>query len=83
MDPEARALLWRCRRGMKELDLLLSRYVDTHYGTASPADQQAFRELLEAPDPLIHAWCLGRAVPPTPALTALIARITSIPGGPG
>ncbi len=74
-------LRWRCRRGMKELDLLLSRYVDIHYGAASPADREAFHELLEAPDPLIYAYCMGRAAPPTPVLRALIARITSNPGG--
>ena len=73
-------LRWRCRRGMKELDVLLSRYVEAHFGDSSPADQQAFLELLEAPDPVIYAYCLGRAAPPTPRLSALIARITSGPG---
>jgi antitoxin CptB len=73
-------LRWRCRRGMRELDLLLSRYVDSHYGEASPADQKVFLELLEAPDPVIYAYCMGKTPPPTPELTALIARITSLPG---
>ena len=71
-------LRWRCRRGMKELDVLLSRYLDEHYGGASPADQLAFRELLEVPDPLIHAWCLGRARPPTASLSSLIGRIAAL-----
>jgi antitoxin CptB len=69
-------LRWRCRRGMKELDVLLMRYMERHYATASHAQQQAFRGLLEAPDPLIYAYCLGRRTPPTPALSSLIESIT-------
>ena len=70
-------LRWRCRRGMKELDLLLMRYVEEQYVAASPAAQQAFRELLEVPDPVIYAWCMGQARPPTAVLASVIERITS------
>ena len=69
-------LRWRCRRGMRELDVLLTRYVDRHYAHASSEDQEAFRTLLESPDPLIHAYCLGSEAPPTPVLAALIGVIT-------
>jgi antitoxin CptB len=69
-------LRWRCRRGMRELDVLLTRYVDRHYARASSADQEAFRTLLESPDPLIRAYCLGSEPPPTPVLAALIGLIT-------
>jgi antitoxin CptB len=70
-------LRWRCRRGMKELDLLLTRYVDEEYGRSAPAEQAAFRQLLELQDPLIHAYCLGREPAPTVALSSLIERITA------
>ncbi|MDB6083286.1 MAG: hypothetical protein JWN43_1167 [Gammaproteobacteria bacterium] len=76
MDPAIGKLRWRCRRGMKELDLLLTRYVDEQYPDAAPDHQQAFRELLEAQDPLIHAYFLGREAPPDAVLTSLIERIT-------
>ena len=69
-------LRWRCRRGMRELDVLLARYVDEHYARASREHQEAFRTLLESPDPLIHAYCLGSETPPTPVLASLIGRIT-------
>jgi antitoxin CptB len=69
-------LRWRCRRGMRELDVLLRRYVDERYTSASCEQQQAFRELLDAPDPLIHAYCLGLEAPPTPMLASLIGLIT-------
>jgi len=47
---------------MKELDVLLTRYLESHYAGASPAAQGAFLELLEAPDPLIYAYCMGQAL---------------------
>jgi antitoxin CptB len=72
-------LRWHCRRGIKELDVLLTRYVDEQYAEASPAAQDAFQRLLEAQDPVIYAYCLGQAVPPCAELAALIERITAAP----
>ena len=82
MTDSARAqrdrLRWRCRRGMKELDVLLSRYVEERYDTAPPAERAAFEALLEDQDPLIYAYCLK--VAPIPAhFAALIERITGQP----
>jgi antitoxin CptB len=68
-------LRWRCRRGMKELDVLLSRYVDEEFAQASSAHQQAFWALLDTPDPQIWAYCLGLEQPPTAVLGCLIRRI--------
>ena len=66
---------------MRELDELLRRYVDERYAASSSAHQEAFRELLDAPDPLIHAYCLGLEAPPTPVLAALIGLITEARAG--
>lgn len=70
---------WRCRRGMKELDLLLTRYVEEQFRDAPAAHQEAFLELLEAQDTLIYAYCLGQERPPTALLSSLIERITLTP----
>jgi len=76
-DPqELGKLRWRCRRGMKELDILLSRYVDERFCAASNQEQEAFRRLLEAQDSLLYAYCLGSERPP-PELATLIERITA------
>jgi antitoxin CptB len=77
MDSEIGKLRWRCRRGMKELDLLLTRYVDESYRGASPEEQQAFRQLLDANDPLLYAYFLGREPPPDAVLSSLLERITA------
>jgi antitoxin CptB len=78
MAADVGKLRWRCRRGMKELDILLTRYVDERYGAAPAEEQQAFQSLLEAQDPVIYAYCLGQESPPE-HLAALIGRITANP----
>jgi antitoxin CptB len=69
-------LRWRCRRGMKELDILLARYLDERFCAASRPEQRRFRQLLETSDPLLYAYCLG-SEPPPPRFAALIERITA------
>ncbi|ABQ13279.1 succinate dehydrogenase assembly factor 2 [Dichelobacter nodosus] len=43
-------LHWLCRRGIKELDLLLEYYLTQHYPSASAAEQNAFERLLAYQD---------------------------------
>jgi antitoxin CptB len=71
-------LRWRCRRGMKELDILLQRYVEQRFCSAPAGEQAAFRQLLEVQDPLIYGYCLGSSRPPE-HFVALVARITAEP----
>jgi antitoxin CptB len=56
-------LEWRCRRGMKELDLLLVRYLRERYATASSEERAAFAEFLELPDPDIARYLIAGDVP--------------------
>ncbi len=48
-------LKWQCRRGTKELDLLLSRYLETHYQAADEADKHYFEALLKLEDSVLIA----------------------------
>jgi len=77
MDPEARALLWRCRRGMKELDVLLGRYAAAALPHAEPAERRLLAQLLDRPDPELAGYFLGGEVPPEPEIAALVTRITT------
>ena len=77
MDPEARALLWRCRRGMKELDVVLGRYASAALAQAGHAERQLLARLLERPDPELAGYFLGGEVPPEPEMAALVTRITT------
>lgn len=60
-DQEINRLRWRCRRGMRELDVLLLSYVDRRYAQADPDDKSAFRTLLSLPDPEILGLLMGRS----------------------
>ncbi len=65
---------------MKELDLLLERYLDRRWPTAPEAHRAAFRRLLELPDPELAALCLGRGVTPVTEFAQLLAEITDPAG---
>jgi antitoxin CptB len=69
-------LRWRCRRGMRELDVLLERYLERRYAQAPVAEQRAFESLLELQDPQLFAYVMRRESPADPELVDVIARLT-------
>jgi antitoxin CptB len=75
LELDARRMLWCCRRGMKELDVLLERYVRAAHAQASAAERRAFATLLELPDPKLADYLFGHDVPADPALAQLARRI--------
>ena len=69
---ELSRLRWLCRRGMKELDIVMNRYLEQHYASASSAEQDRFKALLELPDPELYDLLLGRSVTSDAELARLI-----------
>jgi antitoxin CptB len=53
-------LAWRCRRGTKELDVLMQRFLNNYYQTASEDLQHAFERMLEMQDPELYDLLVGR-----------------------
>jgi antitoxin CptB len=53
-------LLWRCRRGTLELDLLMMRFLKEVYPSASADQQQVFQRLLDFSDDLLQDLLTGR-----------------------
>jgi antitoxin CptB len=68
-------LAWRCRRGMRELDELLSGWLRERYSVAGAATQADFRAFLELPDPEIAAYLMGHSEPAEARLRALVGQI--------
>ena len=68
-------LRWRCRRGMRELDVLLLRYLDREFQAAAPSARSAFERLLSAQDPEILDLLAGRAVADDAALNEIVQRL--------
>ena len=40
-------LLWKSRKGIRELDILLQNYLETHYSSLDSLDKKLFEEILE------------------------------------
>lgn len=70
-------LRWRCRRGMKELDVLLERYLRRDLPDASSAESRAFVSLLELQDPELARYLLAGEPHPDPVSCAVVARMRS------
>ncbi|MEM7565195.1 MAG: succinate dehydrogenase assembly factor 2 [Pseudomonadota bacterium] len=73
-------LRWLCRRGMKELDVVLSSYLEHAYDCASMTEQERFRQVLDMPDPDLYALVLGRTESDDPKMQAFIERLRGIRG---
>jgi antitoxin CptB len=71
-------LRWRCRRGMRELDVLLERYLQERYPSAAAAEQQAFEALLDLPDPQLFAYLMRRESPADPEWIHVIDKLTNV-----
>jgi antitoxin CptB len=68
-------LRWRCRRGMKELDMILLGYLERYYSQAPAKEQEAFADLLELQDPQLYAFIIGREVPADEAIANVVAKL--------
>ena len=68
-------LRWQCRRGMRELDVLLSAWLDAHYDAADESQKRAFRELLALPDPVLAGYLLAGERPADECVAGVVARI--------
>ncbi len=74
---ELARMRWKCRRGMRELDLLLRDFLDSGYQTLEAADQQLFDRILDYPDAVLLEWLMGRIRPTDKDVARLIDKIRS------
>ena len=78
-EVELRKLRWRCRRGMRELDQLLERWLDREWRQSPMARREVFLRLLDTEDDRLWRWFLGHEVPGDVEIAALIERIRALP----
>jgi antitoxin CptB len=74
MNPLAK-LRWQCRRGTKELDLLLQRYLETGYLVADAKEKELFVELLALEDGKLLESLMGELEVEAGELMFLIEKI--------
>ena len=78
-DAELRKLRWRCRRGMRELDQLLERWLDREWRQSPTEQRDTFLRLLDTEDDKLWRWFLGHEVAADVEVAALVERIRLLP----
>ena len=76
---ESKRLRWRCRRGMRELDQLLLRYLERRWPQAGEAERGLFLQLLDREDDTLWRWFMGLECPEDTDYAAIVAVITALP----
>lgn len=72
---QEKLLLWRCRRGMRELDLMLIPFFESCYALLPENIQADFARLLEESDQDLFNWLRGGELPDDPVYAELVKRI--------
>lgn len=75
MNDQERVLQWRCRRGLKELDVIIQPFLDKYYRELDVAQQAAFARLMACEDMDLLDWFMRQAQPEDPELGHLIEFI--------
>ncbi len=65
------------RRGIKEMDIILTRYADLRLAAMDAGQLDEFEALLAENDQDLYQWVTGQVAPP-PAFTGLVSDITEI-----
>ena len=63
---------------MRELDVLLTRWLDEFYAGAVEQDKAAFRELLTLPDPELLRYLVAGEPPEDPTIADIVRKIRGI-----
>ena len=77
MSEKKSRILWRCRRGIKEMDIVLQDFIKNSYDELNNENKSAFSKLLEEQDLDILNWVLGKDKPEDKTLIENIKKIRS------
>lgn len=72
-----RRLEWRCRRGTKELDLLLEAFMRHQYDHLDAHERRWFDRLLQCTDAQLQDWLCAGASPDDEGIARIVQRILS------
>jgi antitoxin CptB len=75
MSLEERKVIYRARRGLKEIDVYFDPYVKNYYLQADPAEKAIFAALVEQEDPDLLDWFMEVSEPPHPEMKTLIQKL--------
>jgi antitoxin CptB len=72
MSVEDQRVRWHCRRGLLELDLVLSKFLDNRYPNLSISQKSVFNSLLDYTDNDLWDLLSGRVSASDPEIQKLI-----------
>ena len=72
---EERKVVYRARRGLKEIDVYFDPYVKNHYLIADAAEKALFAELVDQEDPDLLDWFMEVDEPPRAELKDFILKL--------
>ena len=75
MSLEERKVIYRARRGLKEIDVYFDPYVKNYYLQADPAEKAMFAAFVEQEDPDLLDWFMEVSEPPHPEMKTLIQKL--------
>ena len=70
-------LQWRCRRGTKELDVVLNRFLNNKYNELTDEELIVFDDLLNTQDTHLWYWLSHQEEPISEQFTNIISKITN------
>ena len=68
-------LAWQCRRGMRELDVLLNGFLEKRFDRLDAHERDSFARLLAYPDAVLLEWLMGRMVPADKDVASIVQDI--------
>ena len=63
MSDKKSRLLWQCRRGIKEMDIIFQDFINHSYDQLTDDEKNAFSRLLDEQDLDILNWIMGKDKP--------------------
>jgi antitoxin CptB len=69
---------WRCRRGLLELDLVLTRFLDRELGGLTVGELEAFKALLDFSDNDLWDLVAGRLEPEAGPQQRVVERLRAL-----
>jgi antitoxin CptB len=72
---EKARITWACRRGMLELDLILTSFLQKGFSLLNKEQIKSFNSLLAHTDPELYEWLMGSNEPDDMELAQLVAFV--------
>lgn len=78
-DPRRKRIYYQCwRRGMREMDMILGSFADTHLADLPEETLSELEHLLDVPDQQFYRWICGVEDVPAAYRTPLYERIADV-----